>query len=110
VLFAVSVSATMMIDVFTDFLQLRGAARDRVRARVANRLESLNVVEDLGARCTISGRGLPGLIIHDVNDVIVPFANAVELKQAHRSMRLIATSGLSHNAGTRCAPRSARGR
>ena len=98
VLFAVPVSATMMIDVFTEFLQLRGEARARFRACVANRLEPLNVVEDLDARRTISTTGLPGLIIHDVNDVIVPFANAVQLKQAHDSMRLIATSGLSHNA------------
>ena len=101
VLFAVPVSAMMMIDVFTDFLQLRGAARDQFRARVANRLEPLDVVEDLDARRTISSTGLPGLIIHDINDVIVPFANAVELRQAHGSMRLIATSGLSHNGVVR---------
>jgi pimeloyl-ACP methyl ester carboxylesterase len=96
VLFAVPVSAMMMIEVFTEFLQLRGVARDRFRARVANRLEPLDVVADLDARRTISSTGLPGLIIHDVDDVIVPFANAVELKQAHDSMRLIATSGLGH--------------
>jgi hypothetical protein len=98
VLFAVPASAMMMVDVFTDFLQLRGAARDHFRACVANRLEPLNVVEDLDARRTISSTGLPGLIIHDVNDVIVPFANAVELRHAHPSMRLIATCGLSHAA------------
>jgi pimeloyl-ACP methyl ester carboxylesterase len=97
VLFAVPVSAMMMIEVFTDFLQLRGAARDHFRACVASRLEPLDVTEDLDARRTIGSTGVPGLIIHDVNDVIVPFANAVELKQAHPSMRLIATSGLSHN-------------
>lgn len=103
VLFAVPVSAAMMIDVFTDFLQLRGTARERFRACVASRLEPLDVIEDLDARRTISSTGLPGLIIHDINDVIVPFANAIELKQAHRSMRLIATSGLSHNAVIRDA-------
>lgn len=101
VLFAVPVSATMMIEVFTDFLQLRGAARDRFRASVASRLEPLDVVQDLDARRTIRSTGLPGLIIHDVNDVIVPFANAVELKRAHRSMSLIATCGLGHTGVVR---------
>jgi hypothetical protein len=97
VLFAVPSSAMMMIDVFAEFLRLRSATRDRFRACVANRLEPLDVAEDLDTRRTIGNTGLPGLIIHDVNDILVPFANAVELKQAHGSMKLIATSGLSHN-------------
>jgi pimeloyl-ACP methyl ester carboxylesterase len=101
VFFAVPVSATMIVDVFSEFLQLRGRARDRFRAYVANRLEPLDLLEDLDARRTIRSTGVPGLIIHDVNDGIVPFANAVALKQAHDSMRLIATSGLSHAAVVR---------
>ena len=96
VLFAVPSSAMMMIDAFADFLRLRGGARDRFRAAIATRLEPLDVAEDLDTRRTIGSAGLPGLIIHDVNDVLVPFANAVEFKQAHGAMTLVATSGLSH--------------
>ena len=101
VLFAVPSSTVMMIDVFADFLRLGGATRDRFRSCVANRLEPLDVVEDLDTQRTIANSGLPGLIIHDINDILVPFANAVELKRAHGSMKLIATSGLSHNGVVR---------
>jgi len=97
VLFAVPASAMMMIDVFAEFLQLRSAARDRFLACVANRLEPLDVAADLDTRRTIGSIGLPGLLIHDVDDALVPFANAVEFKQAHGSMTLIATSGLGHS-------------
>ncbi len=96
VLFAVPSSATMMIDAFAGFLRLRSAVRDRFRGCVANRLEPLDVAEDLDTRRTIGSSGLPALIIHDVNDLLVPFANAIEFKQAHGSTTLIATSGLSH--------------
>jgi pimeloyl-ACP methyl ester carboxylesterase len=101
VLFAVPSSAMMMIDAFAEFLRLGGATRDRFRARVARRLQPLDVIADLDTRRTIGGTGLPGLIIHDVNDTLVPFANAVEFRQAHSSMTLIATSGLGHNGVVR---------
>jgi pimeloyl-ACP methyl ester carboxylesterase len=103
VLFAVPASIAMMIDKFGAFLGLRSATQMEFRKQVAKRFAPVDIELDLDIFKNFGRAEVPGLIIHDMNDSLVPFANAVELRQAHHSMKLLATSGLTHNGVVRDA-------
>lgn len=88
-------------SIFTELAGLSGTRKARLRALVTRRIglpmEACSAIK-AAARLTI-----PGLIIHDHTDIVVPHENAVELAAQWRGSTLIETWGLGHRMGLKDA-------
>lgn len=80
---------------FADFVGLPPAAQDRffriVEEHTRAPLHTVQVSE------LASHFNIPGLIIHDQDDVVVPFVEAGEIARNWPRAKLLATTGLGHN-------------
>ena len=96
VLLAAPADVTPFTDAFADQLRLPAAVRIAMRRnlelRLEVRLDSLHVP-------TIARRlAAPALLIHDREDLEVPYSDAEEIAAAWKSARLMATTSLGHRA------------
>lgn len=83
-----------VLDRFARTLALPAPAHREFRALVDRHVGV--TAQDLDARLAGPHLTLPGLIVHDRDDKIVPFAEAETLAHAWQAAELLATSGLGH--------------
>jgi len=84
---------------FCDTLRIRGKLRarfrDRVEARFGGREE--DIWNRFSADRNIAGLEIPTLVIHYRDDAVVPFEEALDLREAGRQADLLLTEGYGHS-------------
>jgi pimeloyl-ACP methyl ester carboxylesterase len=83
-----------IIRVWTSFLSLPEPIVTQMRRRLVDRVGL--PIDAYAVETAVSRLTMPGLIIHDKNDTIVPFTNAEAIQRHWQSASLIATNGLDH--------------
>ena len=81
---------------FGDYLRIPPRTRQVMRRNLEARLKMR--LEDLHIPTLVRTLSVPALVVHDREDVEVPFASGEEIARAFPRARLIATSGLGHRA------------
>jgi pimeloyl-ACP methyl ester carboxylesterase len=83
-----------MVDIWTSFLQMPLLAAEQMRRRLVDRVGL--PVEWLAVETAVAQLTVPGLIVHDQNDTIVPYSNAQAIHKQWSTSTLITTTGLDH--------------
>jgi pimeloyl-ACP methyl ester carboxylesterase len=83
-----------VVDRFETAIRLPAAARARLRARLERRAGA--AAEDLDVARLAPSMRVPALIVHDPDDVEVPFSEAEAIVRAWPGAALHRTSGLGH--------------
>ena len=86
-----------MVDIIQswgEFLQIPTNVIAQMRQRIIDRIGL--PLDALTLERSVANIAIPGLIIHDENDTIVPYENALALHKQWRSASLTATQGLDH--------------
>jgi pimeloyl-ACP methyl ester carboxylesterase len=97
VLFATPSSYQSMIDRYVGLIGLRGKCLEAFTASIHRRYAPERFDQHFDAVRNLASSSVPALILHDVDDGIVPFADAQALSQAHPHAQLVALHGLGHN-------------
>lgn len=93
----ISISAPSRMDFIIDrFCEIVGASRISKKALIS-KIESILEGSYEQASLTSMALELPGIIIHDLNDRVVPYELAVDLSNAWPNARLFTTERLGHN-------------
>jgi pimeloyl-ACP methyl ester carboxylesterase len=86
--------------IFAGIAGLSPAAWSRLQHRVQDQLgQALDGISILSAASRFSA---PGLVIHDRQDPLIPYAVSARLVERWRSAQLLATEGLGHRRTLRC--------
>jgi pimeloyl-ACP methyl ester carboxylesterase len=80
---------------FGKMFRLTPAVMQRLRTRSEQRLR-FNW-DDIDARIHARGMTSPLLVIHDRDDITVPFSNGADIARSWPGARLVETSGLGHS-------------
>lgn len=88
------------LAIFAGIAGLSPAAWNRLQHRVQDQLgQALDGISILSAAARLSS---PGLVIHDRQDPLIPYAVSARLVERWRSAELVATEGLGHRRTLRC--------
>ncbi len=88
------------LAIFAGIAGLSLAGWNRLQHRVAAMLErSLDEISTLDAAARLEA---PGLVIHDREDPLIPYAVSARIAERWRSARLVATQGLGHRRTLAC--------
>ena len=94
------------LAIFAGIAGLSPAAWNRLQHRVQDRLgQALDGISILSAAARLRSAGL---VIHDRQDPLIPYAVSARLVEHWRSAELVATEGLGHRRTLRCEQVAAR--
>ena len=88
-----------MVDVWTSTLRLRQPIIERMRQRLVDRVGV--PFASLVVATAVANLTLPGLIIHDKQDSIVPYAEGAAIARQWSTADLVTTEGLDHRGALR---------
>jgi pimeloyl-ACP methyl ester carboxylesterase len=83
-----------MLSIWTTFLGLSPATVGHMRQRLVDRV-GFNL-EAVSVETAVRNITVPGLVVHDLNDTVVSFANGEAIAQNWATAVLVQTAGLDH--------------
>jgi pimeloyl-ACP methyl ester carboxylesterase len=83
-----------MVDIWTSFVGLTRSSVAEMRRKLVDRVGL--PLEGIDVATAVSQLTVPGLIIHDQVDTIVPYTHAEAIHSQWRTARLVTTQGLDH--------------
>jgi len=99
ILFSTPASFEGIFRKFCGSLRIRGSLRARFRAKVESHFRGRedDVWKRFSADRNMARVEIPTLIIHDREDSVVPFEEALDLREAGRKSDLLLTEGFGHS-------------
>jgi len=89
------------LAIFAGIAGLSPAAWNRLQHRTQDELgQTLDGISVLSAASDLKS---PGLVIHDRQDPLIPYAGSARLVERWRSAQLVSTEGLGHRRTLRCS-------
>jgi pimeloyl-ACP methyl ester carboxylesterase len=83
-----------MVDIWTTFVGMTHSSVAEMRRKLVDRVGL--PLEGIAVETAVSQLTIPGLIIHDQADTVVPYANAEAIHDQWRASTLLTTEGLDH--------------
>jgi pimeloyl-ACP methyl ester carboxylesterase len=83
-----------MVDIWTTFVGMTHSSVTEMRRKLVDRVGL--PLEGIAVETAVSQLTIPGLIIHDQADTVVPYANAEAIHNQWHNSTLITTQGLDH--------------
>jgi pimeloyl-ACP methyl ester carboxylesterase len=83
-----------MVDIWTAYLGMPPSSVAEMQRKLVDRVGL--PLKWLAVETAVAQLNLPGLIIHDRADTIVPYANAEAIHRNWATSTLVATEGLDH--------------
>lgn len=83
-----------MVDIWTEFVGMSQAAAEQMQQRLVDRVGV--PLENLAVANAAAALTIPGLIIHDQDDTVVSYTNALAIQRNWSGAILYTTRGLDH--------------
>jgi pimeloyl-ACP methyl ester carboxylesterase len=82
------------LGIFTQIAGLNPDQQSRLKARISTRIDRMP--EEVSTLNAVSTLRIPGLIIHDCDDLLIPYNTSVQVAHHWHHASLVTTQGLGH--------------